>query len=369
MNTKASLVEQLQVTTTQQQYPIYIGTDIIHHLTMLADHIRAQQVLVVTNETVAPLYLDKLLAQLNAYQTDTVILPDGEQYKTLSHLNAIFDRLLEQNHHRSTTLLALGGGVVGDMTGFAAASYQRGVNYIQIPTTLLAQVDSSVGGKTAVNHPLGKNMIGAFYQPAAVLADIHTLQTLPPREYSAGIAEVIKYGLIYDAEFFQWLEDNFQAIMQLQEDVLIKMVHRCCEIKAEIVSIDEKEQGLRAILNFGHTFGHAIESGLGYGQWLHGEAIGLGMLIAADVSRQLGWVDQNLISRVYDLLTQAKLPTQAPKGLSLAKLKELLLRDKKALDQGVRFVLLEHLGKAVVTDQVPDDYIDAALMAWGWSKS
>jgi 3-dehydroquinate synthase len=290
-----------------------------------------------------------------------VILPDGEEYKTLEVLNRIFDALLAARCDRRTTLIALGGGVIGDMTGFAAASYQRGVPFIQVPTTLLSQVDSSVGGKTGVNHALGKNMIGAFYQPRAVIIDTDTLNTLPDRELASGLAEVIKYGLIRDPEFFAWLEANLDKLLARDAEALAYAIHRSCQNKAEVVAADERESGVRATLNLGHTFGHAIETGLGYGEWLHGEAIAAGMVMAADLSRRLGWLTAAETARIEKLIRRARLPVRAPGSLSPARFLELMAVDKKVLDGRLRLVLLKHLGEAAVTDECPRVELEATL--------
>jgi 3-dehydroquinate synthase len=292
-----------------------------------------------------------------------VILPDGESFKTLDTLNLIFDALLEMRHNRTTTLIALGGGVIGDMTGFAAASYQRGVDFIQIPTTLLSQVDSSVGGKTGVNHPRGKNMIGAFYQPKAVLADTDVLKTLPKRELAAGLAEVIKYGLIYDVEFLAWLEQNIDGLNACDPELLAYAIKRSCEIKAEVVAQDERESGIRAILNLGHTFGHAIETEQGYGNWLHGEAVGAGMWMAADLSHRLGWISAGDLARTETLLRRANLPVRAPEDMSPERFIELMSLDKKVLDGRIRLVLLKQLGEAVVTDSADPDLLRETLLS------
>ena len=302
---------RLEVDLGDRSYPIYIGEDLLGRQGLLESHIPGHSVLVVSNDTVAPLYLDKTVAMLAGKRVETCILPDGEQYKNLDTLNTIYDALLQKKLDRNTTIIALGGGVVGDMAGFAAASYQRGVHLVQIPTTLLSQVDSSVGGKTGVNHPLGKNMIGAFYQPRAVIADTGTLNTLPERELSAGIAEVIKYGLIRDPGFFDWLQRNMDALLRRDSAALSHAIEVSCRNKAEVVSADERESGQRALLNLGHTFGHAIEAGLGYGKWLHGEAVAAGMCIAARMSRQLGWIGQQDVDRIVALIAQAQLPVHA----------------------------------------------------------
>ncbi len=345
-----------------RSYPIYVGESLLGNPELFARHIRGKQVLVVTNETVGPIYLETVKESLSEFQVDVVLLPDGEKFKTLETLNLVFDALLGNGHNRSTTIIALGGGVVGDMAGFAAASYQRGVDFIQVPTTLLSQVDSSLGGKTAVNHPLGKNMIGAFYQPNAVIIDVNSLKTLPSRELSAGLAEVIKHGALGDLDYFDWIETNIEAIRDLDADAAVSMVKRSCEIKAEIVAQDERESGVRALLNLGHTFGHAIESGLGYGEWLHGEAVGAGMVMAADLSCRLGmlWKPDGL--RLKALIEASGLPIEPPEKLSNGML-ELMSRDKKATDSGLRFVLLKQLGKACLMDNVDESHLQSTLKA------
>ncbi|GAB1266936.1 3-dehydroquinate synthase [Aurantivibrio infirmus] len=355
-------MQTITVDLGDRKYPIFIGPGLINHAEVLKPYIRGEQVCVVTNETVAPIYLDTLLKNLGSYDLAVVTLPDGEQFKTLATFNKIFDVLLEKNHHRTTTLIALGGGVVGDMTGFAAATFQRGVNFIQIPTTLLAQVDSSVGGKTGVNHPLGKNMIGAFHQPQAVLVDVNILQTLPKRELSAGLAEVIKYGLIADAEFFDWLEENIEALLRLDEAAISYAIKRSCEIKADIVAQDEKEAGVRAWLNLGHTFGHAIENAMGYGQWLHGEAVATGMVMAADLSRRLSWLSKKDCDRLVSLLLQANLPIHSP-DIDEAHFLQLMAGDKKVLDGKLRLVLLKSIGEAITTTDFPEDKLLETLRA------
>ena len=352
----------LNVDLGERSYPIMIGCSLRHSANSLAPYIKGDQVLVVSNETVAPLYLAEFLGNINARTLDSLVLPDGEQYKTMDTLNTIFDTLLEHQHDRSTTLIALGGGVVGDITGFAAACYQRGVNFIQIPTTLLAQVDSSVGGKTAVNHPLGKNMIGAFHQPQCVLIDITTLQTLPEREYLAGLAEVIKYGLITDLDFFVWLEEHMPRLLAREDEAVLYAVERSCRLKAHVVSEDERESGLRAILNLGHTFGHAIETREGYGEWLHGEAVAAGMCMAADLSMRLGWISDADLERVINLMSQAGLPTTPP-NITAEQFLSLMAVDKKALGGQVRLVLLRQLGKAVITADYGSDLLRATLSA------
>ncbi len=354
-------MQTLHVDLGERSYPIYIGNDLLGKSELIKPHIRGKQVMVVSNETVAPLYLDKVLASLDGLRVETVILPDGEQYKNLEVLNSIFDALLTHRFDRKCTLIALGGGVVGDMTGFAAAAYQRGVDFIQIPTTLLSQVDSSVGGKTGVNHPLGKNMIGAFHQPRCVIADTATLNTLDARQLSAGIAEVIKYGLIDDPEFFVWLEQNMAAMMARNPEALSYAIARSCEDKARVVAADEKEAGSRALLNLGHTFGHAIETGMGYGEWLHGEAVAAGMVLAAELSAELGWIDDEVLERSRNLIEAASLPTEPPKALSSERFLELMAVDKKVQDGILRLVLMKGLGHSVISDEASSEQIRTVL--------
>ena len=337
----------LNVDLVDRSYPIHIGSGQISQVG-IAQYIQGQKALIVTNTTIAPLYLQALIDQLPGVQIDTVILNDGEQYKNLDNLNTIFTALIENQHDRKTTLIALGGGVVGDMTGFAAASYQRGVPFIQVPTTLLAQVDSSVGGKTAVNHSLGKNMIGAFYQPQAVIIDTDTLSTLPDREFRAGLAEVIKYGLIVDAAFFDWLEQNAEALLARDSKALVYAIERSCINKAQVVSADETEQGVRAILNLGHTFGHAIETFQQYRGWLHGEAVAAGMVMAAELSVLAGTMSAADVTRARDLLIACGLPTQPPENMKADDFMALMVRDKKVLDGQLRLVLLNGIGVATV---------------------
>jgi len=358
-------MQTLNLELDERSYPIYIGRALLSEAELLRHHIAGRQVLVVSNDTVAPLYLEKLRAGLGNLHQETVILPDGEQYKTLEILNKVFDGLLEHRFDRRCTILALGGGVVGDMAGFAAACYQRGVDFIQIPTTLLAQVDSSVGGKTAVNHPLGKNMIGAFHQPRAVIIDTDTLDSLPKREFAAGLAEVIKYGLIRDASFLSWLERKLNNLLQRDSDTLAQAIKRSCRIKADIVALDEREGGLRAILNLGHTFGHAIETGLGYGCWLHGEAVAVGMLMAADLSARLGWLVPSDVERVRALLKRADLPVRAPTELNVNDMLGLMAVDKKVQDGQLRLVLLRALGDAVVVEHDDRALLEATLKHCG----
>lgn len=340
----------LEVDLGDRSYPIFIGKNTLlpEHLT---PYVKGKQVMLVTNDTVAPLYLDKVvtLFRTAGFDVAETILPDGEAFKDLEHVNLIFDRLLESRFNRTVTLVALGGGVVGDMTGFAAACYQRGVPFIQIPTTVLSQVDSSVGGKTGVNHPRGKNMIGAFHQPQSVVIDIDLLSTLPDRELSAGLAEVIKYGLIYDIEFLAWLEANMSELMARQPEQLAYAIHRSCQIKAEVVAQDERESGIRALLNLGHTFGHAIEAEQGYGNWLHGEAVAVGMLMATDLSCRLGWLDSTDYQRVKNLILAAGLPVVPPEGMSADSFLEHMAVDKKVIDGKLRLILLPTLGEAIQT--------------------
>lgn len=348
----------------ERSYPILIGSDLLGQDQHYQQLPKASQALIVSNTTVAPLYAQKLEAALLTHypKVQTVVLPDGEAYKTWETLNLIFDALLGHACDRKTVLFALGGGVVGDMTGFAAASYMRGVPFVQVPTTLLSQVDSSVGGKTAINHPLGKNMIGAFYQPQLVVCDLSTLKTLPEREVSAGLAEIIKYGPIADADFFIWLEKNIDALKNLDEAALTYAVERSCAIKAAVVGQDEKESGLRAILNFGHTFGHAIEAGMGYGNWLHGEAVAVGMLIAAELSTRLGLMPADFPARLQSLVQRAGLPTQAPQ-MPIAEFFEHMAVDKKAEAGQIKFVLIEQLGKACIR-AAPAELVEAAIAAY-----
>jgi len=354
-------MEILNVELGNRSYPIYIGQDLLQKPELLIPHIHGDSALIVSNETVAPLYLQQVSAHLSKIRHGNSILPDGEKYKNLDELNQVFSDLLEQRQNRQTTLIALGGGVVGDMTGFAAASYQRGVAFIQIPTTLLAQVDSSVGGKTGVNHALGKNMIGAFHQPQCVIIDTDTLDTLEDRQLYAGLAEIIKYGLIIDAEFFAWLEDNLDALLARDKTALAYAIRRSCEIKADVVAADELEQGQRALLNFGHTFGHAIETATGYGSWLHGEAVGCGMLLAAELSTQMGWLAPEDLQRTRRLIERSHLPINPPTDMSVNQFLELMAVDKKVLDGQLRLVLLKSIGKAVVNTDFSTEKLKRCL--------
>jgi 3-dehydroquinate synthase len=355
-------MQTLSVDLGDRSYPIHIGAGLLDQADLIVPHLAQKRVMVVTNTTVAPLYLARLTATLEAagVRAANVVLPDGEAYKTWETLNLVFDALLTDRAERKTTLIALGGGVIGDMTGFAAACYQRGVPFIQIPTTLLSQVDSSVGGKTGINHPLGKNMIGAFYQPKTVLADTDTLKTLPARELSAGLAEVIKYGLIWDADFLAWLESNIDKLRALDVGAISHAIYRSCEIKAQVVGQDEREGGIRAILNLGHTFGHAIETGMGYGNWLHGEAVGAGMVLAAQASQRMGWISEADVARTRALIRAAGLPDVAP-DLGVERYLEYMGHDKKVESGKMRFVLLKRLGEAVITGDVPHDVLQAVL--------
>lgn len=353
----------LNVDLGERSYPILIGPGLLGTPDLLTSYIRGGSALIVSNEVVAPLYLDKLRASLGDVQTDALILPDGEHTKTLDTLRLVYDRLLANRYERSTTLIALGGGVTGDLTGFAAATYQRGVNFIQVPTTLLAQVDSSVGGKTGVNHPLGKNMIGAFYQPQCVVADIDVLATLPRRELQAGLAEVIKYGLLGNAEFLGWLEQNIDALLAGDAALLSETVKISCEEKARIVAADEREGGVRALLNLGHTFGHAIEAAQGYGQWLHGEAVAVGMVMAADLSQRLGWISAADAARARALIERTGLPVCPPDTMTAEQFIDLMSVDKKVQSGKIRFVLLRSLGDSVVESSIPADMLKQTLSA------
>lgn len=345
----------------ERSYPIFIGEGLLGDPALLRPYIAGKRVAIVTNDVVAPLYLDTVRRGLAGFDPLVIVLPDGEVYKTLETVDRIFTALLQARCDRKTTLVALGGGVVGDITGFAAACYQRGVPFIQIPTTLLAQVDSSVGGKTGVNHPLGKNMIGAFHQPRCVLIDTRTLGTLPDNELSAGLAEVIKYGLIRDPVFFEWLETHMDRLLARDLQAVGEAIERSCRNKAEVVAADERESGVRALLNLGHTFGHAIETGMGYGAWLHGEAVSAGTAMAADLSRRLGWLSAADVARIDVLLERAHLPTRAPCDLTVARFRELMAVDKKVQDGALRLVLLRTIGDAVLTADYPDRLLDETI--------
>lgn len=357
-------MQSLKVELGSRSYPINVGPGLLDRAELIVPHLQRRKVLVVTNTTVAPLYLDRVVHALQRAGITCLSceLPDGEQYKDWVTLNQIFDALLSNRCERGTTLIALGGGVIGDMGGFAAACYQRGMPFIQIPTTLLSQVDSSVGGKTAINHPLGKNMIGAFYQPKLVLADTDTLATLPDRELSAGLAEVIKYGLIRDLPFLDWLENNLERLLAREQDALIHAIHRSCTNKAEVVAADERETGERALLNLGHTFGHAIETGLGYGEWLHGEAVAAGTMMAAELSAAMGLIAEADVQRIERLLLRAKLPV-AGASMPVERYLDLMRHDKKVDDGRLRLVLLESVGRAFISDAANDGQIAAAITA------
>lgn len=354
----------LNVELAERTYPIRIGAGLVSDPALILPYLKARRVAVVTNDVVGPLYLDPFVAGLRAQglQVTTIVLPDGEAHKDWPTLNLIFDGLLAARCDRSTTLIALGGGVVGDMVGFAAATYQRGVPFIQVPTTLLSQVDSSVGGKTAINHPLGKNMIGAFYQPRLVLADTTVLDTLPDRELKAGLAEVIKYGLIRDLPFLDWMETHLDQLLARDPETLAEAVERSCRNKAEVVAADETEQGERATLNLGHTFGHAIETGLGYGEWLHGEAVAAGTIMAADLSRRLGWLTDDEVARVRLIHERAGLPVRGP-ALGADRYLELMSHDKKVSDGTLRLVLLKGVGRAVISAEATPDQMRESIEA------
>ena len=356
-----SNMKTLLVDLQERSYPIYIGNGLLSSFATIQDFVVGSRVMIVTNETIQPLYLDRMEKLLGNVDVDTCVLPDGETHKNLTVVNAIFDSLLQCGHDRKTTLIALGGGVVGDMTGFAAACYQRGVAFIQVPTTLLSQVDSSVGGKTGVNHSLGKNMIGAFHQPQAVLIDVATLATLPPREFSAGLAEIIKYGVIRDREFCGWLKVNVEALMARDTAVVIQAVYTSCKAKADIVADDEKESGIRAILNFGHTFGHAIETHQGYGELLHGEAVAIGMKIAMQLSHDLKMCSKEDVQTLEHLLIASSLPMRIPSNMPAEVFLELMSVDKKVLDGQRRYILAEGIGSAVVSSDPSNEQVVYAI--------
>jgi 3-dehydroquinate synthase len=362
-------MQTLTVGLAERSYPIHIGRGLLGNANLLLPHLPHKRAAVVTNTTVAPLYLEALRALLQSHGVETIpiILPDGEKYKNNETLGLIYDALLTHRCERSTPLIALGGGVIGDMTGYAAATYLRGVPFIQIPTTLLAQVDSSVGGKTGINHPLGKNMIGAFYQPQVVLIDIATLNTLPDQELRAGMAEVIKYGLIRDLPFFEWLEQNMNSLLARDREALHYAIALSCQNKAEVVGADERESGERALLNLGHTFGHAIETGMGYGTWLHGEGVAAGTIMAADLSHRLGWITEQDVERTRNLFKCAELPVDAP-VLGTEQYLQLMGLDKKVMGGKMRFVLLKAIGHAVVTGDVPEALLRQTLEACVSSK-
>lgn len=356
-------MQTLYVELGERRYPIFIGSDLTP-ATLLAPYILSKQVMIVSNETVAPLYLEHYVEALQQLEKNvaTCILPDGEKYKNIEHLNLIFDALLEAGFNRDCTVLALGGGVIGDMAGFASACFQRGVYFVQVPTTLLSQVDSSVGGKTGINHPLGKNMIGAFQQPQVVLADMSQLKTLPDRELSAGLAEVIKYALLGDEAFLVWLEQNMEGLVGRDAKLLAEAVYRSCAHKARIVANDEKEQGERALLNLGHTFGHAIESYLGYGEWLHGEAVATGMVMAADLSQRMGWISEADLQRTKSIIQRAQLPIACPQ-IPLDEFLAYMAHDKKVLNGQLRLVLMKQLGQAIITREFDVELMKQAILA------
>lgn len=354
-------MKTVEISLGDRSYEIKIAPGLLESGNEILPWIRGEQVFIVTNEIVAPLYLEKVKSALQGKSVEQIILRDGEQTKSLKTIENLFDRMLEIPLNRSATVIALGGGVIGDMAGFAASCYQRGIPFIQIPTTLLSQVDSSVGGKTGINHPRGKNMIGAFYQPERVLADTSTLRTLSHRQFSSGVAEVIKYGLINDADFFQWLELNIESVMEQDEDALSYVIEQSCLNKAKIVEQDERESGIRALLNLGHTFGHAIETATGYSKWLHGEAIALGMVMATHMSWRQGWITEQSVNRVINLQTRAKLPVNPVRDFSAVDLKALMRLDKKVQVGEVRLVLLKSIGHAFITSDYDESMLDATL--------
>jgi 3-dehydroquinate synthase len=351
----------LNVELGSRSYPIYIDSGLINSTDLLSNYIHSKRVCIVTNDIVAPLYLEAFKNKLDDFIVDEIILPDGEAEKSLANFNVIMSHLLTHEHGRDTTLVALGGGVIGEITGFAAACYQRGVDFIQVPTTLLSQVDSSVGGKTAVNHPLGKNMVGAFYQPKAVFIDIDSLKTLPVREFNAGMAEVIKYGILGDNNFFLWLENNLSAIKSGDKDILAAMIEKCCQCKADIVAQDEKESGIRALLNLGHTFGHAIEAEQGYGNWLHGEAVATGMVLAAKLAVAMNLLKVSELRRIEAIILAFDLPIIAPENMGLAEFVRHMRRDKKNIAGKLRFIIPTEIGKSEMRDDVTQETLQAIL--------
>ena len=351
----------LQLDLGTRSYPIYIDSGLFNKPDLFSSHIRNKRVCIVTNTIVAPLYLEKIKEQLANFQLDEVILPDGEAEKSLANFERIMSHLLANEHGRDTTLIALGGGVIGDITGFAAACYQRGIDFVQVPTTVLSQVDSSVGGKTAVNHPLGKNMIGAFYQPKAVIIDIDSLDTLPEREFNAGMAEVIKYGILGDYDFFVWLEQNIDSIKAGDKDKLSLMIEKCCQCKADIVANDETEAGVRALLNLGHTFGHAIEAEQGYGKWLHGEAVATGMVLAAKLAVEMNLIEVSDLCRIESLIKAFDLPLVAPKTMTLDDFVRHMRRDKKNIGGKLRFIVPTEIGQSEIRDDVTVEMLQQIL--------
>ncbi|BDU38798.1 3-dehydroquinate synthase [Vibrio nigripulchritudo] len=357
-------MERITVDLGERSYPISIGAGLFDDSAYFSN-ISSKKVVVISNVTVAPLYAETITSKLESlgHETKLLELPDGEQYKNLDTFNTIMTFLLEGNYGRDVTIVALGGGVIGDVVGFAAASYQRGVEFIQVPTTLLSQVDSSVGGKTGVNHALGKNMVGAFYQPQSVVIDTNCLKSLPEREFAAGIAEVIKYGIIYDGEFFAWLEENLERLYSLEEEALTYAIARCCQIKADVVEQDEKESGIRALLNLGHTFGHAIEAELGYGNWLHGEAVSSGTVMAAKTALLQGMIDEQQFERILSILKKSRLPVHTPNSMSFEDFIKHMMRDKKVLSGKLRLVLPTGIGTSKVVSDVPNHVIEQAIDA------
>ncbi len=351
----------LTVELGERSYPIHIESGILKNSSSIKPYLTSGKAVVITNNVVKPLMLDSLLEALEGIDIDVIEIPDGEQHKNLTQFENIITRLLESNASRDTTLIALGGGVIGDLTGFVAASFQRGMPFVQVPTTLLSQVDSSVGGKTAVNHPLGKNMIGAFYQPKVVVIDSASLNTLPDNEFAAGMAEVIKYGIIYDAEFFDWLESNVDALLQKSPEHLNYTIEKCCQIKADIVAQDERENGIRALLNLGHTFGHAIEAEMGYGNWLHGEAVSAGMVLACQTAVKIGWMDESELTRVTQLLTAFSLPVTQPEHMDCATFMKHMQHDKKVKSGKIRFIIPKGIGHAVVTQDIDESMLKDIL--------
>ena len=354
-------MSDLIVQLASRSYPIYIESGLLTSNSPISSHIKAKRVCIVTNDVVDKLYLKKVEQQLAGYEIDIVILKDGEAEKNLANFEKIMAHMLENRHGRDTTLIALGGGVIGDISGFAASCYQRGIDFIQIPTTLLSQVDSSVGGKTAVNHPLGKNMIGAFYQPKAVIIDVDSLSTLPSREFAAGMAEVIKYGILGDYEFFQWLEHNKQGIKQFDKGLLKEMIRRCCQAKADIVAEDERESGVRALLNLGHTFGHAIEAELGYGVWLHGEAVAAGMVQASKLANELEYLTELDVERIQALIAYFDLPISGPESMNIDDYIKHMARDKKNLGGKIRLIVPTAIGKTEIFDNISVEQIGRAI--------
>lgn len=354
-------METLNVSLGERSYPIYIKQGAMFDVSLFSQHIKGTKVVIVTNDTLATMFATKVAELLSQYDVATVTIPDGEAYKTLASYEHIMSFLLSGNYGRDVTLIALGGGVIGDVTGFVAATYQRGVDFIQVPTTLLSQVDSSVGGKTAVNHPLGKNMIGAFYQPKAVIIDIDSLSTLSAKEFSAGMAEVIKYGILGDIRLFEYLEANLAEIIAKTPRVLSHVIRQCCQNKADIVAQDEKESGVRALLNLGHTFGHAIEAEMGYGNWLHGEAVAAGMVQASELAKLRGWLSDSDVSRIIALNDAFSLPSKGPAQMSFEQYMPHMKKDKKVQAQTIRFVLPKHLGEAILVTDVTESELKQIL--------